>query len=383
MLVDFSWTEEQRQLRETITKFAQRELNSHVMQHDHDKALNLAGWIKCGELGIHGLPIPKQYGGGGTDALTTICALEALGYGCVDNGLLFSINAHMWGCEMPILTFGTEPQKRRYLPKLSTGEFIGGHAMTEPDSGSDAYSLKTVAVRRGETYVLNGRKIFVTNGPLADVMVVFATLDRSKAAHGITGFLVEKGFRGVSVSRPLEKMGLRTSPMGELILEECEVPVENRLGREGAGVAIFSHSMEWERSCILASAVGTMERQVQTCLQYARQRQQFGKPIGKFQLLASKIVDMKLRLETARSLLYQVGWLKSIGRSAFMEAAMAKLYISECWVQSCLDAIQIHGGYGYMTETEVERDLRDAIGSKFYSGTSEVQRQIIAQFMGL
>jgi hypothetical protein len=306
-----------------------------------------------------------------------------LGFGCVDNGLLFSINAHIWGCEMPILTFGTELQKQRYLPKLCTGELIGGHAMTEPDSGSDAYSLKTAAVRRGESYVLNGRKMFVTNAPIADVMVVFATVDASKAAHGITGFLVEKGFRGLSVSRPHEKMGLRTSPMGELILDDCEVPLENRLGREGAGVAMFSHSMEWERSCILASAVGAMDRQVQTCLQYARQRQQFGKPIGKFQLLASKIVDMKLRLETSRALLYQVGWVKSVGRSAFMEAAMAKLYISECWVQSCLDAIQIHGGYGYMTETEVERDLRDAIGSKFYSGTSEVQRQIIAQFMGL
>jgi hypothetical protein len=381
--VDLSWTEEQHQLREAITKFAQRELNRDVISHYHDAAFNLTGWQKCGAFGIHGLPIPQQYGGGGADALTTIAALEALGYGCADNGLLFSINAHMWGCEMPILTSGTDSQKQRYLPGLCTGELIGGHAMSEPDSGSDAYSLQTTAIQRGESYVLNGRKMSVTNGPIADVMVVFATVDRAKGAHGITAFVVEKDFPGASMSRPLEKMGLRTSPMGELILDECEVPVDNRLGREGSGVALFSHSMEWERSCILATAVGAMERQVQACLRYARRRQQFGKPIGKFQLVASKIVDMKLRLETARSLLYQVGWLKSVDRSAFMEAAMAKLYISECWVQSCLDAIQIHGGYGYMTEAEVERDLRDAIGSRFYSGTSEVQRQIIAQFMGL
>ncbi len=383
MLVDFSWTEEQRQLRETITRFAQRELNAQVMQRDQDQQFNLAGWKKCGELGIHGLPIAKQYGGGGADPLTTMYALEGLGRGCTDNGLIFSINAHLWGCAMPILTFGSEAQKETYLPKLCAGEFVGGHAMTEPDSGSDAYSLKATAERRGDRYLLNGRKLFVTNAPLADIMVVFATVDRTKGAHGITGFLVEKGAPGLLVSCQMDKMGLRTSPMGEVILSDCEVPIERRLGREGAGVALFSHSMEWERSCILASAVGAMERQLEACLHHARQRQQFGKPIGKFQLLANKIVDMKIRLETARSLLYQAGWLKTMGRSAFMEAAMAKLYISECWVQSCLDAIQIYGAYGYMTASEVERDLRDALGSRFYSGTSEIQRQIIAQFMGL
>jgi alkylation response protein AidB-like acyl-CoA dehydrogenase len=381
--VDFSWTEEQRQLREMITRFAQRELNNQVTQHDQDREFNLIGWKKCGELGIHGLPISKQYGGGGADALTTIYALEGLGRGCMDNGLIFSINAHLWGCEMPILTFGSETQKETYLPRLCAGEFIGGHAMTEPDSGSDAYSLKATAERRGDKYLLNGHKLFVTNAPRADVMVVFATVDRTKGAQGITAFLIERDTPGLSVSNQIDKMGLRTSPMGEVMLDDCEVPVERRLGREGAGVALFSHSMEWERSCILASAVGAMERQLEACLHYARQRQQFGKPIGKFQSLANKMVDMKIRLETARTLLYQSGWLKAMGRSAFMEAAMAKLYISECWVQSCLDAMQIHGAYGYMTVSEVERDLRDALGSRIYSGTSEIQRQIIAQFMGL
>ena len=255
--------------------------------------------------------------------------------------------------------------------------------MTESGSGSDAYGLATTAERKGNKYLLSGGKMFVTNGPIADVVVVFATLDRAKGARGITAFLVEKDFPGLSVIRKVEKMGLRTASMGELALKNCEVPAENRLGKEGAGIAIFTHSMEWERSCIVAGAVGAMERQLEDCIRYARKRQQFGKPIGKFQLVASKIVDMKIRLETAKTLLYKVGWLKKEGRAVLMESAMAKLYISESWVQSCLDAIQIHGGYGYLTEFEVERELRDALGSKLYSGTSEIKRLIISQCLGL
>lgn len=381
--MDFSWTEEQIEFREAIIKFAQKELNNGLIERDKTGTFNLEGWKKCGEFGIHGLPIPQNYGGLGSDPLTTTYALESLGYGCKDNGLVFSINAHMWTCEIPILTFGTEEQKRKYLPKLCKGEIIGGNAITEPDSGSDAYSLRTTAQRKGDRYLLNGNKIFVTNGTVTDVLVIFATIDRSKGPYGITGFLVEKDFPGFSVSRKIEKMGIRTSPMAELFLDNCEVPVENRLGKEGSGFIVFSRAMEWERGCILASAIGSMERQLENCIQYARQRKQFGQSISKFQLIASKIVDMKIRLETARSLLYKAGWLRKMEKSVFMEAAMAKLYISECWVQSCLDAIQIHGGYGYMTEYEQERELRDAIGSKLYSGTSEIQRTIIAKLMGL
>jgi alkylation response protein AidB-like acyl-CoA dehydrogenase len=256
--------------------------------------------------------------------------------------------------------------------------------MTEPGSGSDAYGgLKTSAEKRGDHYVLNGTKTFITNAPVADLMVVFATVDPAKGAQGITAFLVERSAPGLSVIGPIAKMGLTTVPMGQVILENCPVPAAQRLGREGSGVAIFTHAMEWERAFILASAVGAMERLLETCIQYARRRQQFGQPIGKFQLVASRIVDMKLRLETARALLYKVAWLKAQDRSAFLEAALAKLYISESWVASCLDAMQVHGGYGYLTEFEVERELRDALGSKFYSGTSEIQRLIIARCLGL
>jgi alkylation response protein AidB-like acyl-CoA dehydrogenase len=381
--VDFGWTEQQTQLRTAVVDFARKELSGQALQLDRSGEFDREGWQRCAGFGIHGLAIPPEYGGGGLDALTTIHALEGLGYGCKDNGLIFSINAHLWSCEQPILTFGTAAQKERFLPALCRGELIGGNATTEPESGSDAFSLRTTAERRGDRYVLNGNKTFVTNGPVADLLVVFATLDRSKGPQGITAFLVEKGLSGFSVGRPIEKMGLRTSPLGEVSFADCEVPLENRLGKEGAGVAIFTHSMEWERSCILASAVGSMQRQLETCIHYARQRKQFGQSIGKFELVASKIVDMKVRLETARSLLYKVGWLKQQGRLALMEAALAKLYISECWVQSCQDAIQVHGGYGYMTEVGVERDLRDALASKLYSGTSEIQRLIVAQFLGL
>jgi alkylation response protein AidB-like acyl-CoA dehydrogenase len=215
------------------------------------------------------------------------------------------------------------------------------------------------------------------------VALVFATVDKSKGFSGITAFLVETGTPGFSVGRPLEKMGLRTSPMAELVMEDCYIPEENRLGREGAGSSIFNDSMEWERSCILGSHIGAMERQLETCIRYARERRQFNQPIGKFQSVSNRIADMKLRLETARLLLYKVAWLKKMGKPAIMEAALAKLYLSESFVQSGLDAIRTLGGYGYMAEFEVERDLRDAIGGTIYSGTSDVQRVIIARFLGL
>ena len=381
--MDFYWTKEQIEIKESVSQFTKKLLIENLVELDQQELFNLDGWKKCGEWGIMGLPIPQEYGGKELDPLTTIYALEGLGYGCKDNGLLFSIAAHTWACEIPLLTFGAPAQKLKYLPKLAKGEFIGAHAVTEIDAGSDVYSLQTTAQKQGDKYILNGSKMFVTNGEIANLILVFANIQPERGKRGITCFLVEKDSPGFIVKRKMSKMGLKTAQMAELILDNCEVPVANLLLKEGAGMAVFSHSMEWERGFILASAIGTMERLIEQCTQYAKQRQQFQQPIGKFQLIASKLVDMKMRLETARSLLYKFGWLKQQGKSALMEAAMAKLYISESWVQSCLDAIQIHGGYGYLTELELERELRDALGSRLYSGTSEIQYQIIAQFMGL
>ena len=381
--MDFSWTNEQLSYKKAVITFAQKQLNQNIIERDHLNIFSGELWKKCAEFGIQGLPFPEKYGGSDADILTAMLTMEGLGYGCCDNGLIFGINAQMWSVQMPIFAFGSDVQKEKYLPRLCSGQLIGAHGMTEPDSGSDAYALRTKADRRDGGYVLNGTKMFVTNAPVADLAVVFATLNPAIGMWGVTGFIVEKGTPGFTIGQEIRKMGLRTSPMGELVFQDCFLPEENRLGPEGAGATIFNHSMEWERSCILASHLGAMERQLEKSIEYARERKQFGHSIGKYQSVANRIVDMKIRLETARLLLYKVAWLKKMGESAVMEAAMAKLYLSECFVQSGMDAIRTLGGYGYMTGVEVERDLRDAIGGVIYSGTSDIQRNIIARLLGL
>lgn len=381
--MDFSWTEEQLQLREEVVRFARRELNEAVRDLDEREEFNRRAWEKCSAYGLTGLAFPREYGGGGADPLTTVCALEALGYGCRDNGLLMSLHAHLWGCMTPVFHFGSEEQRACYLPRLASGEWIGGIAAAEPEAGSDVKAVKTRAERRGDRYVLSGTKTFVTNGPQADLLVVLATLDPSRGMEGITAFLVETAGEGLRRGPRLEKMGLRSSPMCEIHLDGCEVTEANRLGGEGAGLPVFNTAMEWERGLILSTAVGAMERLLEGCLEYARQRRQFDQPIGKFQLVSSRVAEMKLRLETARLLSYRFAWLKSQGRSALLEACLAKLYTSEAWLQSALDAVQIHGGYGYMKDLELEREVRDAVGSRLYSGTSEIQKVLIAQLLGL
>ncbi len=381
--MDFAWSEDQLKFRDSVVDFASRNLNTGLLEREAAGIFPRDLWNTCAEFGIHGLPVPEQFGGSNADVLTTMLAMEALGKGCRDQGLLFSIHAHMWAIEMPILKFGTDDQKRRYLPVLCDGSMIGAHGMSEPDSGSDAFGLRTLAVRKDDRYVLNGTKTFVTNAPVADLFLIFATVDRKKGMWGISGFLVERGTRGLSVGKKIDKMGLTTSPMAELVLEDCKVPRESLLGKEGQGSSIFNHSMGWERACILGSTVGAMEWQLEKCLTYAKERRQFGKPIGNYQLIASKIADMKVRLETARLLLYRAAWIQAREGNNPLESAMAKLYISEVAVQSALDGIQIHGGYGYMKEFGIERDLRDMIGGRLYSGTSEIQRLIIARSLGL
>jgi hypothetical protein len=381
--MDFSWTQEQLDFKNAVIKFAQKELNAGLMERDRAAEFPRENWIKCADFGILGLPVPEEYGGAGADILTTMLTMEGLGYGCRDNGLSFALNAQMWSVQHPILAFGSPEQKKKYLPRLVRGEIIGAHGMTEPDSGSDAYSLRTRAERRDGGYVLNGTKMFITSAPMADLFVIFATVDPARGIGGVSAFLVEKDTPGLHVSRDLDKMGLRTAPMGEVVLEDCFAPEENRIGPEGIGSTIFNSSMEWERACILATHVGAMDRLLEESVRYARERRQFGQPIAKFQAVSNRIAEMKVRLETARLILYKVAWLKKMGKPAVMEAAIAKLYLSECFVDSSMDAIRIRGGYGYMSEFEVERELRDAIGGTIYSGTSDIQRVIIAKWLGL
>ena len=381
--MDFSWSKEQLEFKDRVIKFAQQELNENVAARDHLSEFSRENWQKCADFGIQGLAVPEEFGGTNQDIMLAMLAMEALGYGCRDNGLTLSLNAQMWTVQLTIQNFGTETQKHKYLTGLCSGELIGAQAITEPESGSDVFNLRAHAEKRDGGYVLNGAKTMITLGPVADVVMVVATIDPKMGKWGITAFLVEKNTPGFRGSSTWEKMGLRTMPLGDLVFEDCFIPEENRLGPEGAGISLFNSALEWERSCMLASQLGAMERQLKECIDYARKRKQFGQTIGKFQSISNRIAEMKVRLETARLLLYKVAWLKKTGKSAVMEAAMAKFYFSECFVQSSMDAIRIHGGYGYMSEFDVERDLRDAIGGTLYGGTSDIQRNIIAKLLGL
>lgn len=381
--MDFSWTDEDLAYRESVVAFARRELNNDRIARDLNSVFDEVAWRKCGEFGIQGLPFPTEYGGQGASALTTVFAMEALGYGSRDNGLLFSLGAHQWAGTSPISRFGTEEQKQRWLPGMCNGSLVGGQAISEPDFGSDAYSLRTTVRKDGDFLILDGAKTFVTNAPVADLLVVFATIDRSKGWAGLCAVVVERDTAGMVIHPKMDKMGLRTSPMAEVTFEDCRVPAENLLASVGAGMIVFNHSIEWERSCILACAIGSMERQLEESIAYAKNRRQFGKPIGDFQAVSHKIVDMKTRLETSRLLLYRTAWLRDQGKATALDASMVKYLISENFVHSSMDTLQIHGGSGYMKETELERDVRDSLASRIYSGTTDIQRNVIAQRLGL
>ncbi|WP_435018911.1 acyl-CoA dehydrogenase family protein [Tundrisphaera sp. TA3] len=365
--------------------FARAELveDADIIGRDERREFWREGWRRCARFGIQGLPIPADYGGRGLGLPETIDAMEGLGRGCPDNGLIFAMNASMWTVSIPILRHGTDDQKRRYLPGLCDGTLVGANGASEPGAGSDIFSMTSRAERVEGGYLLNGRKTWVTSGPVADLFACYAATDPDRGVLGITAFLVPRDTPGFRVVREIPKLGVRTVPMGELAFEDCFLPDSARLGREGRGASIFNESMEWERGAILAASLGTMQRQLDRCIHHARTRKQFGQPIGKFQAVAHRIVAMKLRLETCRPLVRAIGRLKAEGKDAAMEAALAKLHVSECFVQNSLDAVQVFGASGYVTETGIERDLRDSVGSLIYSGTNDIQRNIIARELGL
>jgi alkylation response protein AidB-like acyl-CoA dehydrogenase len=286
--VDFALSSEQRELTDAAADFARLELNEDLVKRDDAGEFPREAWRKCAMFGVQGLPVPAEMGGADAGVVTTALVMEALGYGCQDNGLLFSLNAQMWSVELPLLTFGTPEQQKAYLPGMASGELIGAHAMTEAGSGSDALHMHTRAERHGDHYLLEGTKQYITNAPVADVLLIYAVDPSRPVLSGISAFLVNAATPGLAVSSKFEKMGLRTSPMGEITLHDCLVPAESRLGPEGAGMAIFNSSMEWERSCLFASIVGGMRRQLEACAEYARSREQFGQPIGKFQGVSGK-----------------------------------------------------------------------------------------------
>lgn len=382
--MDFTLTEEQKRLKEQIIRFSKDNLNQDVAKRDADQRFPRDLWEKCGELGLQGLVVPEKYGGTGLDALSAAMALESFGYGCCDGGLVFSVAAHLLACVVPIWKHGSEEQKTRYLPDLSTGKKIAANAMTEPDSGSDAFAMRTRAEKRGGKYILSGSKIFASNGTVADLALVFALTDKKKGPMGgISAFLVEKGTPGFGAGQRFDQLGLRTCPICEIVLDDVEIDEDQMLGREGAGTAIFSQAMEWERICLVAAHIGTMERLMEQAAEHAKTRKAFGHPISKNQAVSHKIAEMKTRLEAARLLTYKAAWGLDHRKDNAMDASIAKLFASESLQKTAMETVQIFGGYGFMKEYEVERALRDAVGSTIYSGTSEIQKTIIARWLGL
>jgi alkylation response protein AidB-like acyl-CoA dehydrogenase len=382
--MDFVLSAQQQALRNRIIHFCRAALNDGVIDRDRHGVFAHELWRQCAAVGLLGLLAPREYGGLGLDAVSTVAALDAFGYGCLDAGLTFAVGAHLLTAVVPIMQYGTAAQQRRYLPGLCDGSLIGINAMTEPETGSDAFALATTAVPDGDGYCLNGSKRLISNIPAADVIIIYALTDAAKGYYGgTTAFLLEKGTAGYTPAPAYETMGLRTSQLGELQLTNVHVNHEAILGGLGGGAQVFTSTMDWERACLPALHVGSMERLIEQSIAYARSRQQFGQSIGKFQAVSHKIAEMKVRLDAARLLTYKAASGLGQSRAVALEASIAKVFVTEAYVQTALDTVQIHGGMGYLTANHVERAVRDAVASTLYSGTSEMQKNIIARWMGL
>lgn len=380
--MEFDWTDDQLELRRGAVEFASRRLAEGVTDRDREGAFSRELWDACADFGLQGLLVPPEYGGAGQDLLSAVAVMEGIGYGARDNGLVFSVAAHVASCEGPLATFGSEEQKDEWLPKLAGGTAIGATGVTEPDSGSNALAMATTAVQSRGDWVLDGSKTFVTNAPVADLFVLYARTGPSALA-GLTCFLVPRDADGLTVGPPIEKMGLRTSPMAQVYLESCRVPASAVVGGVGSGAMIFNQTMDVERLLVMAPAVGVMERLLERSVAHARRRTAGGVAIGKHQAVSHRVADMELALEASRLLLYRAAWHRMQSGVATRESALAKLAVSEAYVESCRGAVQIFGGYGYMTDYELERELRDALAATLYVGTSETQRNLIAGLRGL
>jgi alkylation response protein AidB-like acyl-CoA dehydrogenase len=382
-VMDFSLSPELKDWHDRAYKFAKEHLNDDILERDSRAEFWREGWKRAANFGVTGLPVPQEFGGQGLGLPETIAAMEGLGYGSYDSGLVFAMNATLWTNTIPILLYGTEAQKSRWLPGLCDGTYIGANGASEPEAGSDIFSMTSPAVRDGDGWVINGQKTWITAGPVADVYVCYAVTDPTKGILGISAFIIPRDAPGLRVVRTIPKMGVKTVPMGEIALENCRVGADALLGREGRGAEVFNCSMEWERGAILAATLGTMRRQLERCCEYARRRNQFGQQISRFQSVSNRLALMKIRLETCRPMVYKIGWLKAQGKDATIESAMAKYHVSECFVQNSLDAVRTFGARGFISENLVEKDLRDSIGSLLYSGTNDIQLNIIAKSMRL
>ncbi len=380
--MDFTFSEEQRMFRDTVYRYAKEEITPLCEDADLKGEFSFEVWNKIVAMGLTGLPFAEELGGAGADFVTCSLASEAMAHAGVDGGHMLALGAHTYLCGATINDWGTQEQKKKYIPKIASGEWIGCMGLTEPGAGSDAASLRTTAVKRGDKYILNGSKTFITNAPLAQVMVVYATLDRSLKHKGITAFILERDFPGFSTGQPFHKMGCRASATSEVFFEDCEVPVENCLGGEYKGWNMALGTVEWDRSVLLAPGVGGAMFTLEQCIRYANERHQFGRPIRDFQAIQHRIANIKIFLEAIRLAVYRVASSKDNGQMINpLIAAVNKLYMGDEGCNMAADAIMIHGGYGLMHEYPVEWGYRDAPLGAIGGGTSDIMRLVISRLM--
>ena len=375
--MDFELPESHRALQASLRAFCEEKVKPRARQWDHEEKFPMEVVRELGQLGALGILVAEEYGGAGMDALAVAVAVEEVAR--YDGSLALTVASHNGLGTSHVRVFGTEAQKRRYLPKLATGEWLGAWALTEPSSGSDAAAMKTTAVRRGDTWVLNGAKMFITQGTVGDVFVVLALTEREKKQRGITAFILEKGLKGFSQKPIHGKLGMRSSDTAELVLENVEVPDSQRLGEVGGGFIDTLKILDRGRITIGALAVGLGRGALEESARYAKDRQAFGQPIGEFQAIRWMLADMRLENDASRLLVHRAARAADSGLAYGKEASMAKLFASEAAMRACNKAVQIHGGYGYTREFPVERYLRDAKLCEIGEGTSEVQRMIIAR----
>ncbi|NEU30439.1 acyl-CoA dehydrogenase [bacterium LRH843] len=377
--MNFLLTEEQQMIQKMVRDFAEKEVEPTAAERDEEERFDRGIFNQMAELGLTGIPWPEEYGGIGGDYVSYVIAVEELSRVCASIGV--TLSAHISLASWPIYTFGTEQQKQTYLRALAEGTKIGAYGLTEPSSGSDAAAMKTTAREEGDHYVLNGSKIFITNGGIADIYIVFAITDPSRGHKGMTAFIVDADTPGFSVGKKERKLGIRSSPTTEIVFEDCIVPKGNILGERGEGFKIAMRTLDGGRSGIAAQAVGIAQGALDASRMYAKTRKQFGKTIGEQQGIAFKLADMATKIEASRLLTYQAAWREGEGLPYGKESAMAKLFAGDTAMEVTTEAVQIYGGYGYTKEYPVERYMRDAKITQIYEGTNEIQRLVISKML--
>ncbi|WHY56660.1 acyl-CoA dehydrogenase [Peribacillus simplex] len=377
--MQFKLTEEHEMIRKMVRDFAQNEVAPTAAERDEEERFDREIFDKMAELGLTGIPWPEEYGGIGSDYLAYCIAIEELSRVCASTGVTLSAHTSLAG--WPIYKFGSEEQKQKYLRPMAQGEKIGAYGLTEPGSGSDAGGMRTTAKLVGDEYVISGSKIFITNGGIADTYVVFALTDPESKQKGTSAFIIEKDFPGFSVGKKEKKLGIRSSPTTEIIFDECRVPKENLLGKEGEGFKIAMMTLDGGRNGIAAQAVGIAQGALDAAVDYAKERVQFGKPISAQQGIGFKLADMATGVEASRLLTYQAAWLESVGLPYGKESAMSKLFAGDTAMKVTTEAVQVFGGYGYTKDYPVERYMRDAKITQIYEGTQEIQKLVISRMV--